>query len=68
LALAESIAARASQAVRAAKRAIDEGLALSLPAGQALEAALADTTFQTADAAEGVAAFIEKRPPQFTHR
>jgi enoyl-CoA hydratase/carnithine racemase len=68
LELAASIAGRGGLAVRAAKQAIDQGLARSLAEGQALEAALADAIFQTEDAREGVAAFVAKRPPTFRHR
>ena len=67
LELAAGIAARAGRAVRAAKQAIDGGLTSSLAEGLKLEAGLADAVFATADAREGVAAFLEKRPPVFTH-
>ena len=66
--LATAIAARAGLAVRAAKQAIDAGLTSSLADGLKVEAGLADTIFASADAREGVAAFLEKRPAAFTHR
>jgi enoyl-CoA hydratase len=51
-----------------AKRAITEGLQLSLDEGVRNEAKLFAEAFATADAAEGVQAFIEKRKPVFKHR
>lgn len=68
LELAATIAGRSGQAVRAAKQAIEASAIHSLAEGQALEADLADILFPGHDAREGVAAFIEKRPPQFDHR
>ena len=68
LMLAETIAGRAGQAVQAAKRAIDEGADLPLDQGLVIEAALAAAIFHTADAREGVEAFLSKRPPAFRHR
>ena len=68
LELATAVAARAGLAVRAAKQAIDGGLTSSLAEGLRLEAGLADAVFGTADAREGVAAFLEKRAPVYTHR
>lgn len=66
--LATTIAARAGRAVRAAKQAVNIGLTRSLAEGLAAEAALADAVFATADAAEGVAAFVAKRAATFRHR
>ncbi|MGB3222846.1 MAG: enoyl-CoA hydratase-related protein [Desulforhopalus sp.] len=53
-------------AVRAAKRAIQEGLNLSLRDGLILEQELFCRLFETKDQKEGMAAFLEKRKPLFT--
>lgn len=55
-------------ALRFAKQAIDGGLHLSLDEGLKLETQLFGEVFRTADAREGVAAFIAKRRPTFTHQ
>jgi enoyl-CoA hydratase/carnithine racemase len=56
------------QALKAAKLAIDGGLAMSLPAGLAWESQLFAALFATEDKNEGMAAFVEKRTPGFTGR
>jgi enoyl-CoA hydratase/carnithine racemase len=55
-------------AIRAAKQAIDSGLDLSLEEGLALESQLFVDLFATDDRREGMAAFVEKRKPNFTGR
>jgi enoyl-CoA hydratase/carnithine racemase len=55
-----------AQALRAAKLAIDGGLDRDLAAGLAWESQLFAGLFATADRAEGMAAFIEKRKPDFS--
>jgi enoyl-CoA hydratase/carnithine racemase len=57
-----------AQALRAAKLAVDGGLDLPLASGLALESHLFAALFATADKAEGMAAFIGKRKPDFTGR
>lgn len=55
-------------ALRMAKQAIDGGLDCSLADGLKLEARLFGQIFQSADAKEGVSAFLQKRRPIFTHQ
>jgi enoyl-CoA hydratase len=55
-----------AQALRAAKLAIDGGLDRDLAAGLAWESQLFAGLFATADRAEGMAAFVEKRKPDFS--
>jgi enoyl-CoA hydratase/carnithine racemase len=64
--LAHTIAQRAPRAVQAAKRAIREGTALSVREGLDLEARLfASEVLNSEDLGEGIAAFLERRPPKF---
>ena len=53
-------------AIRMAKRLIDEGLEASLPTALSMEMDSTALLFVTDDKAEGIAAFIEKRAPNFT--
>jgi enoyl-CoA hydratase/carnithine racemase len=55
-----------AQALRAAKIAIDGGLDRDLAAGLAWESQLFAGLFATADRAEGMGAFVEKRKPNFS--
>ena len=61
--LARALAAQAPQAVRAAKRAIAQAYEQSLHAALLDERRAFFTLLQTADAHEGVAAFLGKRKP-----
>ncbi len=63
--LADRIAAAAPLAVAAAKQAIDVGLEAGLEAGLALEFRSQLALYASADWQEGLAAFAERRPPQF---
>ena len=64
--LAHTIGQRAPKAVRAAKRAIREGGALPLGDGLRLEARLFESeVLPSEDLGEGIAAFLERRPPKF---
>jgi enoyl-CoA hydratase/carnithine racemase len=66
--LAGTLAARSPLALAAAKRAVNFASELELRAG--IEQVLADFTalFDADDQKEGMAAFLEKRPPRFTGR
>jgi enoyl-CoA hydratase len=57
---------KASKAVGRIKRAVQSGWELPLESGLALERELQQQLFQSDDAKEGIAAYAEKRPPQFT--
>jgi enoyl-CoA hydratase/carnithine racemase len=57
-----------AQALRAAKLAVDGGLEMDLASGLAWESQLFAGLFATDDKAEGMAAFVEKRKPDFTGR
>ncbi|MCF0143192.1 MAG: enoyl-CoA hydratase/isomerase family protein [Parasporobacterium sp.] len=59
--LASIIASNAPIAVRACKKAINEGLERTIAEGVALEEKLFGTCFQTEDMLEGMGAFLEKR-------
>jgi len=61
--LAGQIAANSPVAVRAAKRAIRHGWGVSLEAGLDIEDAAWRTAALSADRREGIAAFVQKRPP-----
>ncbi len=63
--MAERICANAPLAVQTAKMAVWQGLDLSLADGLRLENTLAEPLRQTQDVQEGIAAFSEKRKPQF---
>jgi enoyl-CoA hydratase len=62
---AELLATKPPIALRLAKRAIDEGLDNALHDGNELEVDAFVDAFRTADRAEGIAAFLEKRAPSF---
>ncbi|MGC4805215.1 enoyl-CoA hydratase-related protein [Micromonospora sp. DT233] len=57
-----------AQALRAAKLAVDGGLEMDLASGLAWESQLFAALFATDDRREGMAAFVEKRKPDFTGR
>jgi enoyl-CoA hydratase/carnithine racemase len=56
---------RAAASVGRIKRAVQTGAELSFEAGLALERELQQLLFQSDDAKEGIAAYVEKRKPQF---
>lgn len=65
VALAQSFASRAPLAVQAAKRAINEGADLPIPAAIEKECILFAKCFNTDEHNEGMDAFLQKRAPQF---
>jgi enoyl-CoA hydratase len=66
MALAARIAGNGPSAVRFVKRAVHETDRLDLEAGLAAEASLFALCFATDDQTEGMAAFVERRPAEFT--
>ncbi|MCD1269020.1 enoyl-CoA hydratase [Microbacterium sp. MEC084] len=66
--LAEAIAGKPLTAVYAAKEALDGALEVPLREGLRLEKHLFAAMFDTEDQKEGMAAFREKRAPEFRHR
>ncbi len=65
---AQTIAALSLPAVLMAKEAIDRAAEMSLQEGLRFERRLFHSLFATEDQKEGMAAFVEKRPPRFEHR
>lgn len=63
--LARKISSNGHFAVRACKRAINFGTQLSIDDALKLELEIYDEVAQSADAEEGIAAFLEKRSPTF---
>ena len=66
--LARALAQKSGAASRTVKRLVDQGLDLSLADGLELELRLAGEHMRSADAAEGLRAFAEKRTPVFNTR
>jgi enoyl-CoA hydratase len=64
--LAESILAGGAIAARYAKEAVNQGADLTLDQGLRLEADLNVLLQSTADRAEGIKSFLERRPPRYT--
>jgi enoyl-CoA hydratase len=66
--LADKILARAPLAVRMAKQLVNDGLNASLSSAITQEMGMTATLYDSRDAKEGIAAFIEKRSPVFSGR
>jgi enoyl-CoA hydratase len=65
--VAETIAGMSLPAVLAAKEAVNRAFEVSLAEGVAFERRVFHSLFATRDQKEGMAAFVDKRPPKFTH-
>ncbi len=66
--LARTLSTKPAMAVASIKRLVNEGLETSLERGFALETALFERIYETADVQEGLLAFFEKREPNFHHQ
>ncbi len=66
--LAREIARQAPLAVRMAKEAVLQAFETALESGLLFERRCFHSLFSTDDTREGIAAFLAKRPPQFTGR
>jgi len=68
VAMAETIAGFSRPSVLMAKESVNRAFEASLAEGLRFERRLFQSLFATADQKEGMAAFLEKRKPLFTHR
>ncbi len=66
--LAQKLAGQAPQALREAKRLLNDGFTNELGAALTLEQEALSRLYQSADGQEGILAFHEKRPPTFGGR
>jgi enoyl-CoA hydratase/carnithine racemase len=66
--LADRILERAPLAVQMAKQLVNDGLDASLATAITQEMGMTATLYASDDAREGIAAFMDKRPPQFQGR
>ncbi len=66
--MAEKIASKGPLAVRFCKEAINNGMEMDMDRACAYEAELFAVCFSTADRAEGMTAFLEKRKPVFQNK
>src|SRR5262249_44115923 len=66
--LAAHYATRAPLSLAFVKRAVHRGMQMDLTSGLELETFLVTTIYGTEDKQEGIAAFLEKRPPAFRGR
>ncbi|OBI91931.1 enoyl-CoA hydratase [Mycobacterium asiaticum] len=67
-AVANTIAQMSLPSAQMAKEAVNRAFESTLAEGLLYERRLFHSTFATDDQSEGMAAFIEKRPPDFSHR
>ncbi len=65
---AETIAAKSLPSVMMAKEAVNRAFEVPLAEGIAFERRVFHSLFATEDQKEGMAAFVEKRPPRFKNR
>ncbi|XP_029285141.1 enoyl-CoA hydratase domain-containing protein 2, mitochondrial [Cottoperca gobio] len=66
LSLAREILPQAPMAVRLAKEAMDQGIEVDMTSAMVIERMCYARVIPTEDRKEGMAAFIEKRPPRYT--
>jgi len=66
--VAETIASMSLPSVVVAKEAVNRAFETSLAEGVRIERRLFHSLFATEDQKEGMAAFVEKRPPKFKHK
>ena len=66
--LAKKLARKAPMALALAKKCIDDGIEMPLSQGLAFEASQFAVVRSSQDSAEGLSAFLEKRPPEFKGR
>jgi enoyl-CoA hydratase len=67
-AVATTISQMSRSAARMAKEAVNRAFETTLAEGLLFERRVFHSSFATTDQSEGMAAFIEKRPPNFSHR
>lgn len=65
---AQELAKQAPVALREAKRVVDDGLDTAMTAGLTMEQRVLGALYATEDGKEGIAAFMEKRDPDFKGR
>ncbi|MDH6247727.1 enoyl-CoA hydratase [Mycobacterium sp. OTB74] len=68
IAVATEISQMSLSAARMAKEAVNRAFESSLAEGLLFERRIFHSAFGTGDQTEGMAAFVEKRPPSFKHR
>ncbi len=66
--MAGKISSKSGAILRLIKETVDSGCGTSLDEGLAVESAAFGRALETADCAEGIDAFLNKRHPQFKHR
>ncbi len=66
--IAKTIALRSAISMKAAKRSLNYGMNVNLPAGLAYESNTWASLFSTDDQKEGMKAFLERRKPVFRNR
>lgn len=66
--MAETVAGMSLPVAMMAKEAADRAVETTLTEGVRIERRLFHAVFATADQNEGMAAFVDKRPPEVRHR